>query len=400
MRLFAEAQKRKERQEQRANGLADPECTFHPAVTEKALRMKSKDPQQHAAAMDHLYNRAHTIQLKKEAALQKAMQEAYEQATSPKLSRGTVAMVSRPSSAASRPATERLYDPGWVRRRQAPEANQADLGLKIDEECTFKPKINKGLPNAVRAHFEAMEVGQQIVSPSRGGGGWEGGVSHRQAQERDSKDANGMRRASAAHERLYSAAARKRNDIAAMAVEVDALSLKDCTFKPDTAASRRSAKAIGVQHVYEAREAAAAGTAEVQEGEVPSTTYDRLYSAAKERQQRHALAADEQRAVDAIDPECTFEPAISNTSRKIVEHKHRASLPLVPETVDASTGPHAPVPGIPRHLSLYEEGRVHLKARQMAAENPLAGLSTYARGRCTTRIHSSPCLTSAPLCSC
>lgn len=228
-------------------------------------------------------------------------------------------------------AVARLYDPSKVAGRKDEPA--------VPAECTFKPTINSS---------SALRKGS--VSAATGGsdaGSGSGAVT--------GSDGLPIAHPASAAERLYLEAERKRLVAEARAKAHEALQTAECRPKPDVTASMASAKkllGISVQHM----------------DSETTAIHDRLYAKALDRklQVEKTVAKAAADAEAAVDPECTFEPAISNMSRLIMEQLQDPALA-----------------GVPRYELLYEEARQRAIAATAAAHNPRAGLSRSDMAECT-----------------
>jgi hypothetical protein len=205
-------------------------------------------------------------------------------------------------------------------------------------------------------------------------------------------------------ERLYAAAGEKKNALEALRVATEALASTACPFRPDLAKSARGARASAAQA---AAAAAAAGAGEgagegagVGAGEGAGAgaagAFERLYGDASARAARAAAAAAA--AAAPSDPNCTFEPALSATTRRITQ-RLRASPASAALLAVLAAGEAALAEGeeegeaggeggeqggaagdedhlgrlaaaalLPRHLTLYEEGLRKARDRRAAAE--------------------------------
>ena len=213
-------------------------------------------------------------------------------------------------------------------------------------------------------------------------------------------------------ERLYQAALRQADNHRVKAEAAAAATLQGCTFHPETSTmpSATSAAAAALTGIALAASGAGGGSssssssagdaASTAATSSPATAFSRLYGDAKERRERLA-AACEVAAAAPMPAECTFEPALSQTTRKITARLRAAAATHSPLTSSSANGSpsgegalgqfledeaaaaaaaaagggegagegaapaHHPVP---RYLQLYEEGmRQQRERREQAA---------------------------------
>lgn len=376
-RLYHLSQERERaRAEREAAALAA--FPFAPAVTAKAIALKRAEREKGSPVSPHesLYARG-----KAQLAKMREYVEAHAAdgcTFAPEVTKKAAAL-QRAGSAA-----ERLYNPDWVRRRKAEERNNYDARLAA--ELPFRPAINHGTPgtDAERAAGAAAaaaagappapaEEGEPGDAPSSGS------LAAGRARGRTGAGGSpGVR----VFDRLFAASRTHEEALAAARERAAHESVAACTFRPDTTKSRQSGRRIGIagagagSGAHSARSGGSAGHDDAGEPTGPGAAgggaggglsarsgggdgkeaHDRLYEAALAKAARARAAAAE--AAASTSPDCTFRPAISAGSRRLLAAHGRDGDGL------------ASAPGaahVPRHLLLYEDG-LHRQQQRLAAE--------------------------------
>jgi len=314
--------------------------SFSPVLLTRRPKPASMSAAAQAAAVTAAVDVAAALRSKRAAAVA-AASNAAKAAAHPTLTAKAAALVRRGS------VGERLYGLAAVQRHVAAQPPP------VPAECTFSPRVNAGVPPAVKARFAQAEAAGR-------------------AEGKASPPSAGAAAASP-HERLYRSSTHRETARIALAAEVNASAMRECTFSPrlGSGGSRTVGRLYGSKEELleelllpysrplRKKELLVARTGAVAtSGSGPVSAGSRLHSAAMERAAR--LVASVAQAAAAVDPEATFSPALSPTSRRIVANI-REEEGGREEDVGAR---------------LYEGGRAAIAARAVAAAAPTAGLTS------------------------
>lgn len=292
----------------------------------------------------------------------------------------------------------------------------SNYDARIASEFQFRPQVNPSVASSSAAAAEAgssssSSSGSAPASPDRGAAAAAAGdpsgnpnathTSPRAGGASGTKGGDGSA-SKAVFERLYGVGKQHQEALALAQRHQEEEELAKCTFRPDTAKSKASAKKLlGITVVHGAgggeggsglpggggdnaalnAALAAAGKSTVLGG--PGDAHSRLYLNALERAER--LRQAKLLADKAEEEECSFRPAISEGSRRIADGATGGSSSG--ESGDAGDNNKGSAGKqhhhIPRHLLLYEDGLVRQQARLANEVNAERKVTTDDLINCT-----------------
>lgn len=253
----------------------------------------------------------------------------------------------------SRPGTasDRLYDPEWVRKRAAPERN--DPSRRGAEGFDFRPRINPSPGSGAAGSGSPSHAGA-----AEGGGGEDAGDAKPSSSAPGTPTptrGGGRDDRGPVHDRLFSEGARQAVRLQAAKAKRAQEELSGATFRPDTAASRASAALVGIK--TSTTTTTTSGDGAEGGGEGAEDAHARLYRGAVQQRQRQK---DREAAPPAADPACTFAPELNAASRKMASAHQQAAWGGEGEGGEQQQ---------PRHEALYQEGISKVRA----AARPITG---------------------------
>lgn len=218
----------------------------------------------------------------------------------------------------------------------------SNYDARVASDMTFRPRVNAGVLGT-----EA----ETAAAAAAAGGAAEEGAAGGAAAADGTSPARGKAGKEAVFSRLYQGGRAHEEALAAAQAKAEADALAACTFRPDTAKSRKSARRLGMA----AGEGGEGGEGASPAGAASGDAHLRLYEQARERTER----LRQQAAAAAAGSEPSFKPRISLGSRRLTEGLRHA------EEGGGGLGGS----DLPRHLLLYEDGLQRQQARAAAESN-------------------------------
>jgi hypothetical protein len=216
----------------------------------------------------------------------------------------------------------------------------SNYDARVASDLTFRPRVNAGV----------LGTEAETAAAAAAGGAAEEGAAGGAAAAADA--ARGKAGKEAVFSRLYQGGRAHEEALAAAQAKAEADALAACTFRPDTAKSRKSARRLGMA----AGEGGEGGEGGSPAGAASGDAHLRLYEQARERTER----LRQQAAAAAAGSEHSFKPRISLGSRRLTEGMRHA---------EEGGGGGLGGSDLPRHLLLYEDGLQRQQARAAAESN-------------------------------